>query len=94
MTANLTEGDIRSKILSICPTFEKVLVRLVGENGNAYAIMDRVSGALRRAGYSNLTKLYTELATAGDYNNLLFVSMQFSDEPDECDEDMEDEYDG
>lgn len=59
-------------------SYTGVKVRLLGEDGNAFAIMGSVSRALRRAGYSEeFTKQYREEATQGDYDHLLMVTMQY-----------------
>lgn len=60
---------------------KKVQVKLVGEDGNAYAILGRVSKALRRSGQPEAAAEYLARATAGDYNNLLAVTMEYVDEP-------------
>jgi hypothetical protein len=60
---------------------EKPKVRLVGEDGNAFAIMGRVSKALKEAGYTpDEIKQYREEATAGDYNHLLMVTQEWIEE--------------
>lgn len=70
--------------------FPKVKVQLVGEDGNAFAIMGRVAKALRRGGVDKveIDKFYEE-AMSGDYNHLLFVVMQYvsidNDDKDEGD---------
>lgn len=65
--------------------------KLVGEDGNAFAIIGRVSAALRRAGQGDKVKEFQKKATSGDYNNLLCVAMEYVDEEgDESEED--DEY--
>jgi hypothetical protein len=52
-------------------------VELVGEDGNAFAIMGKVSRAIRKAGGSEEdVKVYQEEAMSGDYNNLLQVTMK------------------
>jgi hypothetical protein len=56
--------------------FPDVHVKLVGEDGNAFAIIGRVSRALRGAGHGDAVKEYTDAATSGDYNNLLRVTME------------------
>ena len=56
--------------------FPDVHVKLVGEDGNAFAIMGRVMRALRKAGHGDAVKAYTDAATSGDYNNLLRVTME------------------
>jgi len=59
---------------------EKPAVRLVGEDGNAFAIMGRVTRALRKAGYaSDDVSEYRREAMSGDYNNLLSVTMRWVD---------------
>jgi hypothetical protein len=55
-------------------------VKLVGEDGKRIAIMARVSTALRRAGVSEQeVKAYCKEATAGDYDHLLLVTMDWVD---------------
>jgi len=65
---------------------------LVGQDGNAYAIMGRVSKALRRAGYppEAITE-YTEASTSGDYDNLLRVAMLWTEDVGE-DRDEDEEW--
>ena len=58
----------------------KPTVKLIGEDGNAFAIMGRVKQALRRAGADReYIDKYLSEATAGDYDNLLIVSMEYVD---------------
>lgn len=54
----------------------EVHVRLVGEDGNAFAILGRVARAMRRAGVSEseINAFCAEAAT-GDYDKLLRVVM-------------------
>jgi hypothetical protein len=55
-------------------------IELVGQDGNAFAIMGAVSNALRKAGAdSEYIKQYTDAATSGDYDNLLQVTMEYAD---------------
>tara|TARA_R110000764_G_scaffold169975_2_gene257071 strand:+ start:736 stop:930 length:195 start_codon:yes stop_codon:yes gene_type:complete len=55
-----------------------VAVDLVGEDGNAYAILGRVQKALTRAGVDKAERdLYFQEATAGDYDHLLRVTMDW-----------------
>ena len=58
-----------------CP---EITVRLVGEDGNAFAILGRVREALRRGGVNSAERdaFFTE-ATSGDYDNLLQVCMKW-----------------
>ena len=52
--------------------YPDVEVQLVGEDGNAFAIMGRVMRALKDAGIpkEEIDKYYAE-STSGDYDNLL-----------------------
>lgn len=64
----------------------KVPCRLVGEDGNAFAIMGRVVEALRKNGQSDKVNEFRTRAMSGDYNNLLAVACEYVYEPDEDDE--------
>ncbi len=80
-------NELQAAIKKIELKFKKVEVALVGEDGNAYAIMSRVSKALKRAGHTELAALYMSEATSGNYDHLLQVSMEFCEDPqDEDDE--------
>ena len=58
----------------------KVQVRLLGEDGNAFSIIGRVQGALRKAGYSAEQRAaFVAEAMAGDYDNLLAVAARWVD---------------
>lgn len=53
----------------------KPTVVLIGQDGNAFAIMNSVVRALRKAGYDpEEIKQYREEAMSGDYNHLLTVT--------------------
>ena len=57
-----------------------VSVKLVGEDGNAFAILSRVRQAMRRAKVPKETvDAYIEEATGGDYMNLLAVTARYVD---------------
>ena len=61
-----------------------VTVRLVGEDGNSFAILGRVSTAMMMAGWTKEEiDEYVEEATKGDYYTLLAVTMEYTIEPDE-----------
>ena len=56
----------------------KPTVKLIGEDGNAFAIMGRVKQSLRRAGADKeYIDQYLKEATSGDYDHLLVVSMEY-----------------
>jgi hypothetical protein len=60
------------------PKHPEIEVQLTGEDGNAFAILGKVQRALRRAGVpEDECKQFVTEATAGDYNNLLRVCMQW-----------------
>ena len=60
------------------PKFPKVKVKIVGEDGNAFFILGRVLGAMRKGGVSKEEiKKYQEEAMSGDYSNLLSVTAQY-----------------
>jgi len=59
------------------PKFPDVKVKLVGEDGNAFAIMARVSKALRREGVRQSDiDAFVEEATKGNFDNLLQIVMK------------------
>ncbi len=54
------------------PKYPHVHVKMVGEDGNAFAIMGRVTVAMRRGGVDqNGIKEYRDQSTSGDYDHLL-----------------------
>ena len=63
----------------ISPT-TKPTVKLIGHDGNAFSIMGRVKKALMRSGADKeYIDRYLSEATSGDYDHLLFVSMEYVD---------------
>lgn len=67
--------------------YPDVNVRLVGEDGNAFAIMGRVSKAMKSAGIpKSEVSAYMAEATSGDYSNLLRTTMDWVT----CDADLDD----
>jgi hypothetical protein len=60
------------------PKYPEIEVQLVGEDGNAFAIMGRVANALKRAGVSQaeIDEYYAE-STSGDYDNLLRTAVKW-----------------
>lgn len=59
------------------PLYPDVTVKLVGEDGNAFAILGRVSRALRQAGHADAADAFREEATSDDYNHLLRTAMRY-----------------
>jgi hypothetical protein len=65
-------------------------VKVVGEDGNCFAILGRCQRAARRAGWPKAAiDAFVAEATAGTYDDLLATVMKFFDEPDEGGEDAE-----
>ena len=57
--------------------FPNVTVTLVGEDGNAFAILGAVKTAMRKGGCSKADiDTYMEEAMGGDYDHLLQVTMK------------------
>ncbi len=60
--------------------FPKVKVKLVGEDGNAFAILGRCRTAARNAGVPQAEiNAFFEEAQSGDYDNLLRTCMKWFD---------------
>lgn len=58
------------------PKYPQISVDMVGQDGNAFAIMGRVTKAMRRAGLGNdIQQAFRDEAMSGDYDNLLRVVM-------------------
>lgn len=58
--------------------YPKIKVKLVGEDGNAFAIMGRVRQAMQRGKVpAEEIKEFTEECMSGDYNHLLTTCMNW-----------------
>lgn len=71
--------ELLKEIKAIYPRFVPPPCQLVGQDGNAFAVIGFANRALRQAGYPLLVPLYQEKATAGDYINLLAVTSIFTE---------------
>jgi len=72
----------------------KPIVKLVGEDGNAFSILGRCRTAARKAGMpKEQFDAFMEEATSGDYNHLLATVMKYFDEESERSEDDEEDED-
>ena len=57
---------------------EKPTCKIIGKDGNAFAILGKVTKALKEAGADkDIIKQYQEEATSGDYNHLLVTTMRY-----------------
>jgi hypothetical protein len=58
--------------------YPEIEVQLTGHDGNAFAILGRMQGAMRQAGISrDEIEQFMSEATSGDYNHLLRVCMEW-----------------
>jgi hypothetical protein len=58
--------------------YPNIKCKLVGTDGNAFALMGKVKQALRRGGVSeDECNQFIKEATSGDYNNLLCTCMSW-----------------
>jgi hypothetical protein len=51
--------------------------RLIGTDGNAFAVIGSVSNALKRGGRRDLVEPFRQEATSGDYNGVLKAAMKY-----------------
>lgn len=54
-----------------------IKVKMIGEDGNAFAIMGRVIKALKEGGRADLVEEYKKEAMSSDYANLLRVTDEY-----------------
>jgi hypothetical protein len=60
--------------------FPNIKVKLVGDNGNAFAILGIVTYALKRAGVDKEERdLFVAEASAGDYDHAIQTCMKWVD---------------
>ncbi len=60
------------------PKYPNIRVKLIGGDGNAFAILGQVKRALKRGGVPQAEiNQYFEEATSGDYNHLLATTMEW-----------------
>lgn len=57
----------------------KPAVKLIGEDGNAFAIIGKCKRALKKAGMHEEAEAFVKEATAGDYNGVLAAAMKYCD---------------
>ena len=56
-----------------CP--KDIVVKLTGTDGNAFALMGKVSAAMKSAGFNKEAADFRTAAMSGDYDHLLCVCM-------------------
>jgi len=56
---------------------KKPTVKLIGEDGNAFIILGKVSDALEAAGMKEEAEAFMKEATKGDYDHLLRTACEY-----------------
>lgn len=60
--------------------FPDVTVPMVGEDGNVFAVIGRVTKGLKRAGHREAAKEFVDVATnCGSYHEVLALAMEWVD---------------
>lgn len=54
-----------------------ITIQLSGEDGNAFAIMGRVTRTMKEHGHGDLVDKYREEAMSGDYDHLIQTTMKW-----------------
>jgi len=57
----------------------KIKVKLVGTDGNAFAIIGKVREALKKGGHADLAAEFTKEAMSGDYAHVLQTCFEYVD---------------
>ena len=74
---NASRKDVRMEKTN-SGTVTGVKVKLIGDDGNAFAIIGKVKNTMRRSGVSKeIIDEYVKEAMSGDYDNLLTVTMKY-----------------
>ena len=60
-------------------TKQRPTVKLIGEDGNAFAIIGKCRRVLRKAGMHEEAEAFVKEATSGDYNQVLAAAMKYCD---------------
>lgn len=72
----LTDNIITFDVMKI---EKKPKIKLIGTDGNAFAILGKCEAEFKRLGKQDLIPEFRKKATSGDYNNLLCVCMEYFD---------------
>jgi hypothetical protein len=60
------------------PKYPNITIKLTGTNGNAFAVMGKVTRALKQNNISKeIQDKFFEEATSGDYNHVLQTCMDY-----------------
>lgn len=79
--------------MTITVKYPHINIPLVGQDGNAFAILGRVKRIMRRADLpdSEWQAFHTE-ATSGNYDNLLLTVMKWFSVDEQLDDDYDEEW--
>jgi hypothetical protein len=70
--------DNRTESKKVNPKYNNITVQLTGQDGNAFAIMAKVSGALRKESVpESEVEQYLSESMSGDYDALLRTAMSW-----------------
>lgn len=85
------DGDVvivPSGVTNMNPLFPDVTVQLAGEDGNVFAIIGRVSAAMKRAGHRDEARAFQHAALdCGSYDEVLRLVMNTVEVGDEDEDD-------
>lgn len=59
------------------PKYPDVEVELIGQDGNAFSVIGKVTRALKRAGHPDAADDFQTEAMSGDYDHLLATAMDY-----------------
>jgi hypothetical protein len=80
MVNSTTKVVTALSLIDSIPQEEKPWIRLVGEDGNAYAILARVRRAWKRKKRPDIADEYSNEAMSGNYSHLLLTSLRYINE--------------
>ena len=75
---NACDSTLTRKVMMMTVKYKQIKVQLIGNDGNAFAIMGTVSKALKHANVPQEDiDAYLQESMSGDYDNLLRTAMKY-----------------
>lgn len=75
---NACDSTLTRKVMMMTVKYKEIKVQLIGNDGNAFAIMGTVSKALKQANIPQEDiDAYLQESMSGDYDNLLRTAMKY-----------------
>ena len=75
---NACDSTLTRKVMMMTVKYKEIKVQLIGNDGNAFAIMGAVSKALKHADVPQEDiDAYLQESMSGDYDNLLRTAMKY-----------------